>query len=161
MADNENKTHCLMQDCIISQFGKCNAGTMLSESDVDSSTWSWLQQNNFLKSVADIEQEADSDAQPNDEQTDEQADVQTDAQANDEQEVESSANDETPDSNNEAPDLLARVKALLAAENNMQKSKIAQALDCEQSALDDVLTEANGIEKKAGWYSLIEDIKPE
>lgn len=50
-----------MQDCIISQFGKCNAGTMLSESDVDSSAWAWLQQQGFLKSVADIEKEADSE----------------------------------------------------------------------------------------------------
>lgn len=50
-----------MQDCIISQFGKCNAGAMLSESDVDSSTWAWLNQQGFLKSVADIEQEADAD----------------------------------------------------------------------------------------------------
>jgi len=153
VADNEQKTHCLMQDCIISQFGKCNAGAMLSESDVDSATWSWLNQQGFLKSVADIEQEADSDDQPNDEQTD--------AQADDEQESESSVNEETPDVSNDTPDLLTRVKALLAAENNMQKSKIVQALDCEQSAIDDLLTEANGIEKKAGWYSLIDDIKPE
>jgi len=153
VADNEQKTHCLMQDCIISQFGKCNAGAMLSESDVDSATWSWLNQQGFLKSVADIEQEADSDDQPDDEQESEQTD--------DEQESDSSANEETTDVSTEKPDLLTRVKALLAAETNMQKSKIVQALDCEQSELDDVLTEANGIEKKAGWYSLIDDIKPE
>ena len=61
MADNENKTHCLMQDCIISQFGRCNAGSMLSESDVDSDTWLWLERQGFLKSVESIEQEADAD----------------------------------------------------------------------------------------------------
>ncbi len=62
MAENENdKTHVLMQDCIISQFGRCEAGHMLSEADVDAGTWTWLNNRRFIKSVEDIEQEADSE----------------------------------------------------------------------------------------------------
>ncbi len=57
--DENNKTHVLMLDCIISELGRCEAGTMLSESDVGSSTWIWLQNQGFLKSVEAIEQEAD------------------------------------------------------------------------------------------------------
>lgn len=57
--DENNKTHVLMMDCIISEFGRCEAGYMLSEADVSADTWTWLQNQRFLKSVEAIEQEAD------------------------------------------------------------------------------------------------------
>ena len=53
------KTHLLTSDCIITEIGRCEAGKMIDESDVLPSTWTWLQERNFLKSVADIESEAD------------------------------------------------------------------------------------------------------
>lgn len=62
MAEDENdKTHVLMLDCIISELGRCEAGHMLSATDVTEGTWNWLQQREFLKSVADIEREADAE----------------------------------------------------------------------------------------------------
>lgn len=57
----QEKTHVLMQDCIIVDLGRCEAGTLVAESDVNPSTWSWLQDRNFLKSVSEIESEADSE----------------------------------------------------------------------------------------------------
>lgn len=59
MADDQEKTHVLTSDVIITEIGRCEAGTMLSESDVLPSTWPWLQERNFLKSVEDIVREAD------------------------------------------------------------------------------------------------------
>ena len=62
MAETEiEKTHVLLQDCIIGELGRCEAGHMISKSDVHSSTWNWLNQQGFLKSVTDIEAEADSE----------------------------------------------------------------------------------------------------
>lgn len=61
MSDEQEKTHVLTSDCIISEIGRCEAGTMLSESLVLPSTWQWLHDRNFLKSVEEIEQEADSE----------------------------------------------------------------------------------------------------
>ena len=61
MADEQEKTHVLTGDVIITEIGRCEAGTMLSEQDVLPSTWSWLQDRHFLKSVEEIEEEADSE----------------------------------------------------------------------------------------------------
>lgn len=61
MSDEQEQTHVLTSDCIINEIGRCDAGTMMSESDVLPSTWQWLHDRNFLKSVVEIEQEADSD----------------------------------------------------------------------------------------------------
>ena len=74
MSDEQEKTHVLMQDCIISEIGRCEAGTGLSENDVVPSTWRWLQDRNFLKSVDEIEREADSEdseAEPKADEADE------------------------------------------------------------------------------------------
>ena len=60
MSDEQEKTHVLMQDCIISEIGRCEAGMSLSESDVVPSTWSWLQDRGFVKSIDEIEREADN-----------------------------------------------------------------------------------------------------
>ena len=59
VSDEQEKTHVLTTDCIITEIGRCEAGEMLSEQDVLPSTWTWLQDRNFLKSVEEIEQEAD------------------------------------------------------------------------------------------------------
>ncbi len=125
MSDNE-KTHVLMMPCIISELGRCEAGSMLSESDVHSGTWVWLQNQNFLKSIDDIEQEADADS-----------------------------NDEPQGGTNEtsAADRLIRIKELLST-SKLQKGRIAQTLGCDETVLDSLLTEENGIEKNAGWYAL-------
>ena len=56
----EQKTHVLTQDCILPDSGRCDAGKMISESDVMPSTWSWLNDRGFLKSVTEIEKEADA-----------------------------------------------------------------------------------------------------
>lgn len=53
------KTHVLMSDCIISEIGRCDAGMMLAESDVLAGTWSWLINQGFLKSIEEIQSEAD------------------------------------------------------------------------------------------------------
>jgi len=37
---------------------------MISESDVHSSTWTWLNQQGFLRSVDEIQAEADTDSEP-------------------------------------------------------------------------------------------------
>ena len=56
------KTHVLTTDYILTECGLCEAGTMFSESDLSPATWSWLQAANVLKSVDEIEQEADASA---------------------------------------------------------------------------------------------------
>jgi len=64
VADEQEKTHVMTTDCIITEIGRCEAGTMISEQDVLPSTWSWLQERNFLKSVEEIEHEADEADEP-------------------------------------------------------------------------------------------------
>ena len=61
MAEEQDKSHVLTSDCIITEIGRCEAGTMLSEHDVLPSTWQWLIDRSFLRSVQEIEEEADSD----------------------------------------------------------------------------------------------------
>ena len=64
MADEkDNKTHVLMRSCIISELGRCEAGHMLNKLDLSECTWIWLEQRGFLKSVADIEREADAESE--------------------------------------------------------------------------------------------------
>ncbi len=134
MASENEKTHVLLMPCIISELGRCEAGTMLSETDVHSGTWTWLQNQGFLKSVSEIESEAD-------------AEIEAEADAD--------SNDESQTGTNEtaANDLLPRIKELLAS-SKLQKGKIAQALGCDETVLESLLTDENGIEKNAGWYAL-------
>ncbi len=61
MSENSESTHVLTSDCIITEIGRCEAGTMISEGDVLPSTWQWLLERNFLKSVEEIESEADAE----------------------------------------------------------------------------------------------------
>ncbi len=136
MASDNEKTHVLLMPCIISELGRCSAGTMLSESDVHSGTWTWLQDQCFLKSVSEIEFEAD-------------AEVKSDADAD----IDSDDKPQSGTNETSANDLLPRIKELLAA-SKLQKGKIAQAIGCDETVLESLLTDENGIEKNAGWYSL-------
>lgn len=61
VGDGQEKTHVLTSDCIISEIGRCEAGTMISESDVLPSTWQWLLDRSFVRSVEEIELEADAE----------------------------------------------------------------------------------------------------
>ncbi len=54
------KTHVLTQDVTIPDIGRCQAGDAIDEQDTHASTWQWLQQNRMLKSMEEIEQEADA-----------------------------------------------------------------------------------------------------
>jgi hypothetical protein len=56
---SSEKTHVLLQPVIISQLGRCEAGTPIAPDDVDGDTWNWLNDNRCVKSIADIEAEAD------------------------------------------------------------------------------------------------------
>ena len=60
---SSEKTHVLLQPVIISQLGRCEAGTPIAQDDVDGDTWNWLTDNRCVKSIADIEAEADSGAE--------------------------------------------------------------------------------------------------
>lgn len=64
MSEEQEKTHVLTSDCIITEIGRCEAGTMVSEGDVLPATWIWLQERNFVKSIDEIEQEADQADEP-------------------------------------------------------------------------------------------------
>ncbi len=61
MSENSEPTHVLTTDCILPEQGRCEAGTMFCESDVIPSTWSWLLQRGLIRSVEEIEAEADAD----------------------------------------------------------------------------------------------------
>lgn len=54
-------------------------------------------------------------------------------------------------------DLLPRIKELrikeLLAASKLQKGKMAQAIGCDETMLESLLTDENGIEKNAGCYS--------
>ncbi len=80
MSENAESTHVLTADCIINEIGRCEAGTMISEGDVLSSTWQWLLDRNFLRSVESIESEADADDEVSD--TENAQDRQTEESTN-------------------------------------------------------------------------------
>lgn len=88
MAEEQKETHVLTSDCIITEIGRCEAGTMLSEQDVLPSTWQWLLDRNFLKSIEEIEQEADREADG--------SEVSESEQSSDQTESETTGADESP-----------------------------------------------------------------
>lgn len=53
------ETHVLLQNCIIPGIGMCKAGRKIGKTKLNPSTWAWLGKNGFLKSIADIQREAD------------------------------------------------------------------------------------------------------
>jgi hypothetical protein len=159
VADNE-KTHVLLSDCIISELGRCEAGSMISATDTHSSTWDWLLRQGFLKSVAEIEQEADSEAGDVPEQPGAESETGEETKP---PEAESEAGDVSAEPNDaggsiddhQSNELLTRVLATLAV-GTQRKGELAKALGCDEATLTSVLIEANGIEHKGGgWYSLI------
>lgn len=81
MDAEQEETHILTSDCIITEIGRCEAGTMLNERDVLPSTWQWLLDRNFLKSIKQIEEEADSEADDPEGSESEQSSDQTDSEA--------------------------------------------------------------------------------
>lgn len=64
--DSKPETHILLEDCIVSDMGGMQrAGSEISEKDVTPSTWKWLKDRQLLKSMSEIESEADADAPDN------------------------------------------------------------------------------------------------
>lgn len=58
------KTHILTQEVIIPDIGRCARGTEIAQSDTHPTTWAWLQQQRMLRSLEDIEREADESETP-------------------------------------------------------------------------------------------------
>ncbi len=128
MSDSE-KTHVLVQDCIISRFGKVEAGFAISESDVDSVTWSYLNRNNMVKSIASIISDADAN-----DVTEANAKVTT---------------EKTPE------EMIETVKSIIG-DGKAQMKTIVQKSGISEDVIAPLLTEANGFTKnQQGWFSKI------
>lgn len=140
----EEKTHLIMQDCIISQFGKVDAGFEISEGDVDSVTWIYLNRNNIVRSKEAIVAAADADestAVPSSDTTNEQSEGET------EESVDSSDDDTAA--------IIARVKELLSG-GKLKIDAIAGQTGIAENVLSALLTEHNGFSKtKSGVIGLI------
>lgn len=82
MSDIFEKSHVLTNDCIIGEIGRCEAGLMIDEGDVNPSTWQWLLDRNFVCSKESIDAEADAKEEPDTEDSVEQPteEVATDTQ---------------------------------------------------------------------------------
>ena len=116
VSESSEPTHVLTSDCIISEIGRCEAGTMISEGDVLPSTWQWLLNRNFLKSVAEIESEADA----------EDENSETDSEPN--QQTEESASSDVPESTSqetttEQAEPAATVESQLTQEPSVSEEK--------------------------------------
>ena len=55
----EKKTHVITQPVTCPTVGKFTAGQEVSSDDVSKAEWSYLEQGGFLKSLDEIEKEAD------------------------------------------------------------------------------------------------------
>ena len=144
MASSE-KTHLIMQDCIISQFGKVSAGFEISESDVDPNTWTYLERNGMVKSVDSIVADADANEAPvND--ADESSSVSENDGESESTEGESSLPGEG---------IILAVKQHLS-EGKLQLKTLVQQTGISEDVLVPLLTEENGFSKnQQGWFSLI------
>ncbi len=144
MADSE-KTHLIMQDCIISQFGKVSAGFEISESDVDPNTWKYLERNGMVKSVDSIVADADA----NEAAVSDVAETSTTAETDGES--------ESTDGESSEPDegIIMAVKQHLT-EGKLQLKTLVQQTGISEDVLVPLLTEENGFSKnQQGWFSLI------
>ncbi len=130
MSDSE-KTHVLVQDCIISQFGKVSVGFEISESDVDPCTWSYLVRNSMIKSIESIIADAD---------------------ANEESE---SSNQAATEKTPEQIAMIESVKTLIG-KGKLQLKAIVQQSGIAEEVVTPLLTSDNGFQKnQTGWFSLI------
>jgi hypothetical protein len=144
VADSE-KTHLIMQDCIISQFGKVSAGFEISESDVDPNTWKYLERNGMVKSVDSIVADADA----NEAAVSDVAETSTTAETDGES--------ESTDGESSEPDegIIMAVKQHLT-EGKLQLKTLVQQTGISEDVLVPLLTEENGFSKnQQGWFSLI------
>lgn len=147
MADsNPEKTHVLMQDCIVSQFGRVQAGFELSEGDVDPSTWAYLERNGMLKSIESIVADADANDAPAPIVSEEPSE-QLGSADNEDGETDSIVSDNTA--------VIDSVRKLLS-EGKMQLKTIGQQIGIAEEIIAPLLTEANGFTKnQQGWFSLV------
>lgn len=125
VSDSE-KTHLIVQDCIISQFGVVQAGFEISESDVDPITWNYLNRNQMVRTLASIISEADSD------------DV-----AKESEKVDTTL---TPEQ------VIEKVKSILG-DGKLQLKTIVRESGISEDVFSPLLTEANGFKKSQGWFS--------
>jgi hypothetical protein len=151
VADSDcEKTHVLMQDCIVSQFGRVQAGFEISQGDVDSLTWSYLERNGMLKSIESIVADADANDSPAPVVSDEppaQTGEESDPTGDEDSELDSIVSDDAS--------VISAIKMLLS-EGKMQLKTIGQQAGIAEEVIAPLLTEANGFTKnQQGWFSLV------
>ena len=140
------KTHVLMQDCIVSQFGRVQAGFELSEGDVDPSTWAYLERNCMLKSIESIVADADANDAPKPVVPDEPS-GESESEDDEESETDSTVSDDAS--------VISAVRTLLS-DGKMQLKTIGQKTGISEEVIAPLLTEANGFTKnQQGWFSLV------
>lgn len=54
------KSHVLLADCVVPPCGRMAAGDEIAESDVARDTWAWLLRERMVRSLAEIEADADA-----------------------------------------------------------------------------------------------------
>ncbi len=124
-------THIITRTVIVPGLGRFVAGDKVSPKPFYSA-WDYLEQQGFVKSIADIEAEADEEDSGGD----------------------SGGQGDGNDTNsNEVVVTIEQVKTLLA-EQKLQKATIAEQLNVSVDAVAPLLTPENGIEHAGGWYSV-------
>ncbi len=124
-------THIITQTIIVPAVSRFEAGCEVSQEQLKGA-WDYLEQHGFVKSIAEIEAEADE----------EDAGGGTGGQG---------SGDDTNGS--EVVVTIEQVKTLLA-QQKLQKATIAEQLNVSPDAVAPLLTAENGIEHAGGWYSV-------